>query len=381
MKIALVIERMEIGRGGREKSVAHVACALADRGHDVTILCQLGSPVSEKVKLQCLGKRGVGRLARLRNFVGDVQDAIAAAKFDIVHATLPVPGANIYQLRSGSVPGQIAASARRWGCFAPVKKCVSRFNSVRRQMGKYESQVLADARTLSLPISQMVADELTHFYKPACQPKVLFNAVDVPEVSDDQRQQWRESLREKWQVGPEDPVFITVGKNFQLKGIDRAIVAFARYYHENRGKINARLVIVGKDHPESYMRHASLRDVGSQVIFAPPTDNIFEYYSAADACILLSWYDACSRVVLEAVRWQLPTITTRCNGAAEILASGAGLVVDSPKDYPAIIAAFNELSNSKNRNAKINHCTLAGGLVTMDRHIEKLLAAYGEVAN
>ena len=380
MKIALVIERMEIGRGGREKSTAQVACSLADRGHDVTILCQLGSLVSEKVKVQCLGRRGLGRLGRLKNFVADIQNAIRDEKFDIVHTTLPVPGANIYQLRSGSVPGQIAAVARRWGSFSAVKIAISRMNAVRRLMGKYESQVLADAGTLSLPISQMVADELTHFYKPPRQPKVLFNAVDIPDIGDDQRNQWRNQLRDKWQVGPDDPVFITVAKNYQLKGIDHAIVTFARYFHENRGKVNARLVIVGKESPEAYMRHASLRDVGRQVVFVGPTDNIFQYYSAADACILLSWYDSCSRVVLEAVRWQLPTITTQFNGAAEILASGAGLVVKTPKDYPAIIAAFNELSNREFRQSRIDHCLLASGMLTMDRHIEKLLAAYREVA-
>jgi len=124
-----------------------------------------------------------------------------------------------------------------------------------------------------------------------------------------------------------------------------------------------------------------LRDVGRQVVFAGPTDNIFAYYSAADACVLLSWYDPCSRVVLEAVRWSLPTITTRFNGASEILAAGAGLVVESPKDYPAIISAFNELSNRENRDARIDHCSLARQMLTMDRHIEKLLGAYGEVAN
>lgn len=381
MKIALVIERMEIDRGGRELSTAQIACGLAGRGHDVTILCQLGSPVGESVKVQCLGRRGLGRLGRLRRFVGDVQEAIRQGKFDIVHATLPIPGANIYQLRSGSVPGQIAAAARRWGIFAPVKKAMSHVNAVRRQMGRYESKVLSDTGALSLPVSQMVCDELTQFYKPARRPMVVFNAADIPEVSDTQRQQWRKEMRDKWSLGPDDPVFITVAKNFHLKGIDHAIVAFSRFFHENRGKINARLVIVGKDTPESYLRHASLRDVGRQVVFAGPTDNIFAYYSAADACVLLSWYDPCSRVVLEAVRWSLPTITTRFNGASEILATGAGLVVESPKDYPAIISAFNELSNRENRDARIDHCLLASGMLTMDRHIEKLLAAYGEVTN
>jgi len=43
MKIALIIERMEPSRGGRETSTAQIAQRLAELGHSVTVLCQQGS--------------------------------------------------------------------------------------------------------------------------------------------------------------------------------------------------------------------------------------------------------------------------------------------------------------------------------------------------
>ena len=49
MKIALVIERMDDFRGGRETSTGQIATILAERGHEVDILCESGSWRSEGV--------------------------------------------------------------------------------------------------------------------------------------------------------------------------------------------------------------------------------------------------------------------------------------------------------------------------------------------
>jgi glycosyltransferase involved in cell wall biosynthesis len=107
------------------------------------------------------------------------------------------------------------------------------------------------------------------------------------------------------------------------------------------------------------------------------TPDIFEWYSAADACILLSWYDACSRVVLEAVRWGLPCITTRFNGAAEILqSSGGGVVVDSPRDQGGVLAALDAMQDPERRLAFSRACIAAGERLSMDRHVDGLLKAY-----
>ena len=123
MNVALVIERMDCSRGGRETSTAQIAACLARRGVRVTILCQSGSWRAEGVAVCELGRRGLTRRGRLRGFVADVQREIAGGEFDIVHAMLPVPGANVYQLRGGTIPAQRAASRRRRSA---VLRCLSR---------------------------------------------------------------------------------------------------------------------------------------------------------------------------------------------------------------------------------------------------------------
>lgn len=112
MKIALVIERMDASRGGRETSTSQIACELARRGEDVTILCQQGRSEPAGVTIKELGRRGLTRSRKLANFIADVEREISAGRYDIVHAMLPVPSSNVYQPRGGTIPGQLAASLR-----------------------------------------------------------------------------------------------------------------------------------------------------------------------------------------------------------------------------------------------------------------------------
>jgi len=380
MKIALVIERMDPSRGGRETSTAQVACELARRGHGVDVLCQGGSWRADGVTVAPLG-RGLLPRWKLANFVAAVQEAAGSGRYDIVHATLPVPGANVYQPRGGTIPGRRAAGLRRHRLTGWMRSGFSRaFNLRRRLMARLERQVAGDSSVWCLAVSNMIAQEFRQHYRRTDRVRVIRNAVAVPQMSPEDRAHHRQRIRYSLGLSPKDVVFITVAKNFELKAIGQCIVAFARWYYRRRGDLDARLVVVGRDNPESYHRYAGLRDVGRQVVFVPPTPDIFEWYAAADACVLLSWYDPCSRVVLEAARWGIPSITTAYNGAAEVLAGGAGIVIDSPRNIKAVVESMDALSDPEVRAACSKACVqLAPGL-SIERHVDELVRTYQEIA-
>ena len=381
MKIALVIERMDTARGGRETSTAQIAVELARRGHEVTILCQQGSWLGEGVEVRQLGRRGVLRCRRLANFVAEVGRAVAGSDFDVVHAMLPVPGSNVYQLRSGTVPAQRAASLRRrqWPQRA-LCRLTQPLNFRRRLMAELERRLVADPDVMCLAGSRMVADELRHHYGRDSNVRVIFNAVDVPDPDDLRRTQWRRELRDRMRLAPDGFVLLTVATNFELKGVREAITAFGRWVGGPGRDVDGRLIVVGRDWFESYQSWARRLGVGRRVHFVPPVDEIFRWYAAADACILLSWYDPCSRVVLEATRWAVPSITTAFNGAAEVLADGGGIVVPSPRDVRAVAAAIGELADPQKRLARSRACGRKASELSIERHVDELLAVYAEAA-
>ena len=183
MKVALVIERMDCRRGGRETSTAQIAACLARRGVSVTILCQSGSWRAEGIDVRELGASKGTRARKLLRFVAAVQAEIAGGAFDIVHTMLPIPGANVFQLRSGTIDAQRLASRRRrprllgwlWGLAEPL-------NRHRATMAALEQQVIADDQVMCLPVSQMVADELATFHGRRDGVRVVYNAVELPDV-------------------------------------------------------------------------------------------------------------------------------------------------------------------------------------------------------
>ena len=381
MKIALVIEHMDTARGGREVSTGQIAAGLASRGHEVTILCRRAAWEHPGVAVRPLGTGGLLRVSKLRQFIAAVQREIAGGYFDIVHSTLPVPGANVYQPRGGTIPGQTAASLRRRNVIGRLAaKGLAGANLCRSFLGGLERSVVLQDYVLCLAVSGMIQEEFAAFYGRRHNVRVVYNGADVPDSDSPQRADWRQRRRFELGVRQQDVVFLTVATNFELKGVAQAILAFARWHDNHRpGGMQGRLVVVGRDYVEGYQRIAGVRNVGGEVVFAPATPDIFPWYAAADACVLLSWYDPCSRVVLEATRWGIPSITTVYNGAAEVLASGGGIVVSSPKDTAAVASAMAELADPSLRARRADACRSVADKLSMDRHVEELLAAYEDV--
>ncbi|MBN1943371.1 MAG: glycosyltransferase family 4 protein [Phycisphaerae bacterium] len=376
MRIALIIERMDPSRGGRETSTAQIAAELARRGHAVTVLCQSSRAEIENVSLRVISTRGLSRAARLRSFVHETQHALADGAFDVSHAMLPVPGVTVYQLRGGTRPGVLEARRRMTrGLGSAVAQLGFALNEHRRLLATLERQVVT-GQTLLLPNSEMIAREIEHYYGRTEGVIVVPNGVSVPDVSQQQREQWRQGGRGQIGVKDDETVFLTVAKNFRLKGVDWAIRAFGSAFGEGGGN---RLVCIGQADAPRFKRVAETSGVSDRVVFLPATPEIFPWYSAADVCVLLSWHDAASRVVLEATRWALPSITTTYNGAAEALAEGAGIVVERPDSLEAAAEAMRTLADPDQRRPRIRACAVAAEALSLERHVDGLLRAYKTV--
>lgn len=375
MKIAWVIERMDTARGGRETSTAQVVKALASQGHDVTILCQSGSWAHPGVQVKSLGARGRFRHQRAMSFSADVRAMAATMGFDIVHAVTPVMGANVYQPRGGTIPGQRLASARRRRS-TRLHSMLEPMNLCRRVMSSLERQIVGDPRVKCLAVSEMIAEEFRRFYSRSQGVSVIYNAVCKGDVN--LREQWRDEYRRRLGVGDDTTVFVTAATNFELKGIPQALNHFAAWRAGvGKGK-DAKFVAIGADPGRGIIRLVRRLGILDDVAFFPRVDSMFPWYSAGDVCVLLSWYDPCSRVVLEAIRWGLPAITTAYNGAAETLARGGGIVVSSPDD-PTVVDAFEELSDPATRARCAQECERVENKISLDQHVENLLGAYAEL--
>jgi UDP-glucose:(heptosyl)LPS alpha-1,3-glucosyltransferase len=379
MRVALVIEHMDPKRGGRERSIAELA--LARRRCKVTVLCRTAAWEAPGVDIRPLGDRGGLRIVRLWNFVRDVQRETAAARFDIVHATLPVPGANVYQLRSGTVPAQRAASVRWRRGLGKARVLVGRSANVcRRYLGRLERQLVSRPTVLCLAVSEMVAGELRTHYGRRDGVRVIYNSVSSAWSLGAAADRIRVARRGELGLGRHDTLFVTLATSFELKGVAETIRAFACWQRRRHAAASrGRLVVIGRHQPGSYRRLAGRLGVADRVTFVPRTDQVRGWYAAADVCVLLSWYDPCSRVVLEATRLGIPSITTRHNGASEAVRHGAGLVVDSPADTDAVADAMTRLADPRQRQLCRAAALRISDTLSTSRHVDQIMAAYQDV--
>ncbi len=380
MRIALILECLDPRRGGCEVYTAAVAQDLIARGHDVTVVCHDSPWRCEGLRVLRVPRGGWSRVGQVRRFALGVRDMLRDERFDIAHAMVPVVGANVYQPHSGTMPARRAASLRRrFGVFRLSADITGRFNVYRGYLARRERELVADPNVLCLCVSDSVAEQFREHFGRTEGVRVIFNGVDVPTVSDAARARWRAARRAELGVGEDATVFLTVAGNFHLKGVGAAIESFAAWSRQGGPGRDGRLVIIGRDRHSRCGRAAARCGVAGRVRVVPWTDRPFEWYSAADANVLLSWYDSCSLVILEGTRWGLPSITTRYNGAASILRSGGGIVVDGPLDRSAVVRAMEELSDPTARRARSAACLAAGGELTVGRHVDGLIEAYKEV--
>jgi UDP-glucose:(heptosyl)LPS alpha-1,3-glucosyltransferase len=137
------------------------------------------------------------------------------------------------------------------------------------------------------------------------------------------------------------------------------------------------LSVAGRDDATRYQGLAARLGVQNRVRFLGAVDDVRGLYAAADVLAHPTWYDPCSRVVLEALCCGLPVVTTWFNGAAEVIEPGRhGVVVDSPDQIDRLSAAVTTCLRSDMRSACAADAARMRERLSMARHARELLELY-----
>ncbi len=383
MKVALILERMNPSLGGREAYTAALATSLARKGVDVTIICQRARWSNPDVRITEVGARGLARHRRLANFVADARRAIDSEQFDITHAMLPIPGADIYHPHGGTVPAQHLTSLRMHGPLGrAIRQVFGGLNLVRRTSGQLERHVARDASTCCLCVSGMVAREFQGHYGRADNVRTIPNGVAIPNVDQSQIACWRRQKRSELGIADDELVFLTVGSNWPLKGVPEAIKAFARWMNNGSLQAASRLVALGSRDARAiaHCKRLAMRlGVGRQVSLVGPSSDIFQWYCMADVLVQLTWYDSFGLAMMEAAACGCAVITSAFAGAAEGL--DGCIVVDCPDDISAAAAAMEELAEPARRAARAKLCMESARSFTQEGHVAQVLELYREIVS
>lgn len=382
MKIAIVIERMEAWRGGAETSTGELARLLAVRGHDVHFVTATNVPSLPDATVHPIRIGAVLRPSRTAAFVRKAGAFLQQHPFDLVHAISPLPAADVYQPRGGLLgeilARNIATRASRTG--RAMKRALMAMNFKQRSLLELERETFREGGPLVLAVSQYVADQCRTLYGLGPpRVRVVFNGVITPQAGAEERGTARASVRAQYNVGDGTLLLLFVAHNFRLKGLSPLIDTAARLAQS--GFRDFRLLVAGRDSPVRYQRKVQSLGLDQFVTFAGPTQRMAAFFHAADVCVHPTYYDPCSRVVLEALSSGLPCITTRFNGAAEVMQDGReGFIIDSPDDIELWAERIRQLGAPDLRRKASENALLLRDKISMSRHVEELDAVFAETA-
>jgi len=136
----------------------------------------------------------------------------------------------------------------------------------------------------------------------------------------------------RWHLGLNgDNIILFVGRIVPLKGIDNLLKAITYLERERRIKL---VVIGGDEHSQAEMQRLkslsqSLK-IHESVIFLGlvKQEMLPFFYSAADLCVVPSYYESFGLVVLESLACGTPVVATKVGGAESVIRHGeTGYVV------------------------------------------------------
>ena len=324
---------------------------------------------------------GFSRALRTYRFVQNAHRVCRQERFDVVHAVTPCLAADVYQPRGGTYAETVNRSLAMVG--SPLRRGLKRlgrrFNVRQRFLMRLE-QILLRKRTRRVVVAA-VSDyvrrqAMAHHGFPEERVRVVYNGVEIEPLAAQERGALRAERRGELGVGEDTPVLLFVAHNFRLKGLAELLRTCAA-----AARPEWLLVAAGRDRPQKYQRLAQRLGLAERVRFTSPRQPVRAWYAAADLLVHPTWYDPCSRVVLEALSLGLPVVTTRFDGAAETLEAGRhGEVVEDPANVPALVAAITRALRPEVRAACSADADRLHARLSMARHARDLHALYEEIA-
>lgn len=382
MKVALVAEWLDAWRGGAETSTLQFMHHLMERGIELHVFTRSRPSPTRGLHVHTIRGAAMSRTRRSMTFAHRVERLLRADSFDVIHAISPCRHANIYQPRGGTVLETIernlallrTAPARR------VKRCANLFNLKQRYLLAMERELLGrQDGPLVVAISDYVVRQLKrHYALPDERIRKIYNGVNADPATAAQRDGHRIAIREEFGIGENHLLVLLIAHNFRLKGLQRWMEALALLI--SNGATHIRSLVVGKGDSGRWHRLAARLGVGDYLTFTGPSERVSEFHHAADVLVHPTYYDPCSRVVLEAMVAGLPCVTTRWDGAAEMIEDGkSGYVLADPQDVQTLADRVKSLCDPALRKAMGQAAGAVADRVSMARHTTEVLALYDEL--
>ncbi len=180
-------------------------------------------------------------------------------------------------------------------------------------------------------------------FEDARRSRTIHNGLDLPTIETFKRLQLRSGVRSAHGIDQRARVISIIGTTCERKGqID--FLRAARTLTQ-RGTERLHFYVVGSrrgkylNDLQSFVREQRL----SSVVFVQETPHVYEYYRISDVFVCASYEESFPRVILEAMAFELPIVSTDVYGIPEALTDGFSALLVSPGDTEALASRVAQL--------------------------------------
>lgn len=313
MKLAL-IRRQFSATGGAELYVQRLLAALTAAGHETHLFAEKWEGHADGVQFHGIPIAG-SRAERPQRFAEGVKSALQQETFDCVFSLERTLKQDVY--RAGDGLHRVWLERRKQ--FASWwKRPLTGLGAFHRNMMALEARTFDPANTKHIIVnSEMVRGEIAQHFPAFPQERIhlVRNGVEVKRFQNADRA----AARKRFGLQADDFVLVFVGSGWERKGLPWLL----KFMAGRRDDPRLKLLVVTRDRIRG--------QVPPNVILTGPLTDVEAAYAAADLLTFLPIYEPCSNVVTEALATGIPAITTRFNGASELIAPGInGHVIDDP---------------------------------------------------
>jgi UDP-glucose:(heptosyl)LPS alpha-1,3-glucosyltransferase len=390
--VVLIAETLGRERGGAEIYLARLVELLAKNGHPVEVFVRKPcvDAMDSKVRVEVVPTMRRFRMVWERRFAERIARRLNGPR-EVVLSTLPLPGITHYQPHSGLYRAAFEAVGESMapGVARTVYTLGNGLNWRRHSLVKMQEELLTGARAPKvMTFSRTFRAQLLKSY-----PNLASSVVTVPLGVDLERFHPGERASgalagnrgepdrheiDQWfpDRTPGQLVLLFAGHNFRLKGLRSLLLAMREAV--GRG-LNATVLVVGKitGNNRAFPATAALMGLSSRMRFlgTVPDAEMGRLYRSCDALVHPTYSDHCSLVVLEALACGLPVVTTRQNGAAELMESGKqGLILDHANDVAALADSLMQLQDRARLAQMSEAAILLRPRIDFDTHAQQVLA-------
>lgn len=315
LKIGLVRQRY-VASGGAERYLQGVMEELGKRGHEVHLFANAWTETAGVRLHRVPVVRGMSFLKAL-TFAMGARKALRRAGCDLVFSLERTLEQDLYRAGDGCHREWLAQRGHEG---------VARLNPLHVTLLGLERRVFSARRTgWIIANSKRGKEEIVrHYGFPAERIEVIYNGVDLDRFQPLVRPEPREDVQ-----------LLFVGSGFERKGLGFCIQALARLPERYK------LKVIGKGELRHYARLAADAGVGQRFAFGGHDLDMATEYAHADLLVHPAIYEPFANVCLEALASGVPVVTSRINGASEIIEHGEnGAIVERPQDIEALVAAI-----------------------------------------